>query len=59
MEYQGTSWNIGENQGGTDMGRQGYEKLIVWQNAYKLRRLVYEISKKLEYGCILMVLLRR
>ncbi len=28
------------------MGRQGYEKLIVWQNAYKLRRLVYEITKK-------------
>ena len=28
------------------MGRQGYEKLIVWQNAYKLRRMVYEISKK-------------
>ncbi|MFC1510808.1 four helix bundle protein [Candidatus Margulisiibacteriota bacterium] len=28
------------------MGRQGYEKLIVWQNAYKLRRLIYEITKQ-------------
>jgi four helix bundle protein len=28
------------------MGKEGYRKLIVWQNAYKLRRLVYEITKK-------------
>jgi four helix bundle protein len=28
------------------MRRQGYEKLIVWQNAYKLRRLVFETTKK-------------
>lgn len=31
------------------MGRQGYEKLIVWQNAYKLLRLVYETTKKFNY----------
>src|SRR4030042_5465857 len=24
----------------------GYKKLIIWQNAYKLRRLIYEITKK-------------
>ena len=24
----------------------GYKKLIVWQNAYKLRRLIYEITKR-------------
>lgn len=23
----------------------GYKKLIVWKNAYKLRRLIYEITK--------------
>ncbi|MBN1353645.1 MAG: four helix bundle protein [Candidatus Omnitrophica bacterium] len=26
------------------MKRQGYEKLIVWQNAYKLRKLIYETT---------------
>jgi len=26
--------------------RKGYERLVVWQNAYKLRRLVYEITRK-------------
>jgi len=25
----------------------GYKKLIVWQNAYKLRRLIYEMTKQL------------
>lgn len=25
---------------------QGYKKLIVWQNLHKLRRLIYEITKK-------------
>ena len=25
---------------------QGYKKLIVWKNAYNLRRLVYEVTKK-------------
>jgi len=24
----------------------GYKKLIVWQNAYKLRRLIYELTKQ-------------
>lgn len=28
------------------MGKQGYEKLIVWQNAYKLRKLIYYMTKK-------------
>ncbi len=41
MEKQGKEGRIRE------MGKQGYEKLIVWQNAYKLRRLIYETSKKL------------
>lgn len=27
------------------MKKQGYEKLIVWQNAYKLRKLIYETTK--------------
>ena len=26
--------------------KQGYRKLIVWQNAQKLRRLVYQTTKK-------------
>ena len=25
---------------------RAYKKLVVWQNAYKLRRLIYEISKQ-------------
>jgi four helix bundle protein len=29
----------------TSKGPQGYKKLIVWQNAYKLRKRVYEIAK--------------
>ena len=28
------------------MEKIGYKKLIVWQNAYKLRRLIYEITKR-------------
>jgi len=24
----------------------GYKKLIVWQNAYKLRRIIYEITEQ-------------
>ena len=24
----------------------GYERLVAWQNAYKLRRMVFEVSKK-------------
>lgn len=28
------------------MQEPGYKKLIVWQNAYKLRRLVYETTKE-------------
>ena len=27
------------------MSKQGFRKLVVWQNAYKLRRLIYGISK--------------
>ena len=27
------------------MGNEGFRKLIVWQNAYKLRRMVYETTK--------------
>lgn len=27
------------------MGHEGFRKLIVWQNAYKLRRLVYEATR--------------
>ena len=27
------------------MGDSGYKKLVVWQNAYKLRRLIYEATK--------------
>lgn len=27
------------------MGNEGFRKPIVWQNAYKLRRLVYEATK--------------
>lgn len=42
-EYRGKSWKIREGQ---KMGKQGYEKLVVWQNAYKLRRMVFEITKK-------------
>lgn len=26
--------------------KEGFRKLIVWQNAYKLRKLIYEITKK-------------
>lgn len=28
------------------MGKEGFRKLIVWQNAYKLRKLVYETTKR-------------
>jgi len=28
------------------MGNQGFKKLVVWQNAYKLRRMIYEITKR-------------
>lgn len=28
------------------MGNEGFRKLIVWQNAYKLRRLVYDATKR-------------
>jgi len=28
------------------MGEEGYRKLVVWRNAYKLRRLVYEITRR-------------
>ena len=28
------------------MSKEGYRKLVVWQNFYKLRRLVYEITRK-------------
>lgn len=28
------------------MENYGYKKLVVWRNAYKLRRLVYEITRK-------------
>lgn len=31
------------------MENYGYRKLIVWQNAYKLRRLVYETTKRFSY----------
>jgi len=27
-------------------GRMGYEKLVVWQNAYKLRLLIYKITER-------------
>src|SRR3989344_1095860 len=27
------------------MSKQGFRKFVVWQNAYKLRRLIYGISK--------------
>ena len=27
-------------------GKEGYKKLIVWKNAYKLRRKVYEITRR-------------
>jgi len=39
--------NKGE-QGGARVsrGEQGYKKLIVWQNAYKLRRLIYQITAR-------------
>lgn len=28
------------------MGHEGFRKIIVWQNTYKLRKLVYEITKR-------------
>lgn len=28
------------------MAKEGYRKLVVWRNAYKLRRLVYEITRR-------------
>lgn len=27
-------------------GSQGYKKLIVWRNAYELRRYIYQLTKK-------------
>lgn len=27
------------------MSKKGFQKLIVWQNAYKLRRMIFEITK--------------
>jgi len=27
------------------MSKNGYEKLIIWQNAYKLRKMIFEITK--------------
>lgn len=27
-------------------GGKGYEKLIVWQNAYKLRKLIYQTTAR-------------
>jgi four helix bundle protein len=31
-------------------GNQGYRRLVVWKNAYKLRRKVYEITERLPRG---------
>lgn len=28
------------------MGNEGFKKLIVWKNAYDLRRMVYEITRR-------------
>lgn len=28
------------------MGNEGFRKLIVWKNAYELRRMVYEITRR-------------
>lgn len=28
------------------MNKEGFKKLVIWKNTYKLRRLIYEITKK-------------
>jgi four helix bundle protein len=45
MGNQGKSWVIKEEER-EPRARQGYKKLVVWRNAYELRRFIYQITKK-------------
>jgi four helix bundle protein len=48
MVAEGIRGDSGEEQGITRVskGREGYKKLVVWKNAWELRRLIYQITDR-------------